>query len=171
MPHRVRQFRGSVRRRTDWSATAPETSWSNLAAATSVIDSTFVLLEGQNETITRVRGLLSVDTDQQAATERPHGAFGICIVSDQAVAAGVASVPSPYTEADSDLWLLHQFWATNLRFSTAVGFRQTLMQYELDSKAMRKISVDETLIAVMENAAASHGVDYRLDFRILTKLT
>ncbi len=170
MPRRVgRQFRSGVRRLTAWSATAPETQWIALAAGTSVIDSTFTTAAG-SVTVVRSRGLLSVVTDQEAADEQPFGAVGIAIVSDQAVAAGVGSVPSPYTEPESDFWLLHQFWSAEARIGDGTGFARLSQVFELDSKAMRKVSDDETLILMMENGNATDGILYRLDMRFLVKL-
>ena len=162
---------GSVRL-TQWSSTAPETQFVALAAATTVIDSSFVTSGNNRETSVRVRGLLTVMTDQAAASEQPFGAFGVCVVSDQAFSAGAASVPAPYTNADSDLWLLHEFWACPMLVGDSTGFGSAGVQaYVLDSKAMRKVSEDETLIAVIQNANATDGVLYRLDFRILSKLS
>ena len=169
-------FRGSrpvvrtKRRVSQWTATAPETAIIALAAATAVIDSTFVTDPNNPETIVRIRGLLTVQSDQNAATETPFGALGVAIISDQAAAAGVASVPTPYAEADSDFWMLHQFWAAPVRVATAVGFQKVDTQYLIDSKAMRKITPDQTLVIVMENGSASAAVQYRLDLRLLTKV-
>ena len=111
-------------------------------------------------------------TDQAAASEQPFGALGICVVSDQAFTAGSASIPQAYTNADSDLWLLYQYWACPMLVGDSTGFGGAgVQQYVLDSKAMRKVSEDETLVAMIQNANATDGVLYRLDFRILSKLS
>ncbi len=159
-------------RLSQWAATVPETQFIALAAATSVIDSSFTPSGAAPETVIRTRGLLTVMTDQVAASEQPFGAFGICVVSDQAFTAGVASVPTPYTEAESDLWFLHTFWSAAMLSATQVGFDgRVAYHFELDSKAMRKVNEDETIIAVMENGNSTDGILYRLDFRILGKLS
>ena len=161
------------RRMTQWTATVPEATFSALGAAAAVIDSTFVTDVNNPETIVRVRGLLSVMSDQIAASERPFGAFGMAVVSDQAVAAGVASVPTPYQEADSDFWFVHQFFAGAVQFASSVGLwggSSVITQYVIESKAMRKVSPDQTVIAVLDNGNTSDGLLYRLDLRMLSKV-
>ncbi len=154
-----------------WTATVPETQFVALAAATAVIDSTFITSGAAPETILRSRGLLTVITDQAASSEQPFGAFGICVVSDQAIAAGIGSIPTPYTEPESDLWLLHQFFAAPMVFGSAIGFAALGQSYELDSKAMRKVGEDQTVVFVMENGNSTDGLLYRLDMRVLSKLS
>jgi len=164
----VRSSRQSKRRLTEWSATTAETAYTGLAAATAVLDSVFTTTDP--ETIIRVVGQLSVQSDQIAASETPFGAVGLCVVSDQAAAIGITAIPTPYTDAGSDLWFLHQFWACPIHFGDATGFSDISARYELSSKAMRKISEDETICLVMENGSATKGVDYRLDIRTLNKV-
>ena len=161
---------GHGRRLTDWTSTAPEGGWSGLSASTAVIDSSFTTVSGDPETIIRSVGQFAVQTDQIAASEEPFGAVGLCVVSDEAFAIGVTAVPTPYVDADSDLWLFHQFWATGVFFGDGTGFASLLQRYTLESKAMRRISGDQVLILVVENASVLHGCEYRLDMRLLTKV-
>ncbi len=164
----VRSNRGGLRRSTEWAATTPETAWQALAAATAILDSTFTPTEPQ--TVIRVRGMLGIESDNQAVSEEPFGAFGVCVVSDQANAIGITAIPTPYTDPESDLWLLHQFWNAPVSFASAVGIWTMGKDYVLDSKAMRRMSSDQTLAFVIENGAAGHGAIYRLDVRVLLKL-
>ncbi len=61
-------------------------------------------------TILRTRGLLQFYLFSAANPgEGFTGAFGIMVVSDQAFAAGVVSMPSPVNELESNLWFYHQF--------------------------------------------------------------
>jgi len=171
MAHRIRNFssRGSMSRKTQWTASIANTQFQALAAATSLLDSTFVTT--LPETIVRIRGLLTVMTDQAAASEQPFGALGFAIVSDEAAAAGIGSMPTPYTDANSDLFMVHQYWSAPMLVGTSVGFGGAGTQrYEIDSKAMRKVHEDTTLAIIMENGNATDGILYSLDFRILTKL-
>jgi len=161
---------GVKKRVTQWTSTAPETAFIGLAAATAVIDSTFVTDVNNPETIIRIRGLLTIVTDQTASSESPFGAFGVAVVSNQAVAIGVTAVPTPYADAESDFWMYHQFFAAPMNVATAIGIGSLDQQYILDGKAMRKITPDQTLILVMENGHAGEGLQYRLDLRILTKV-
>jgi len=166
---RSRPIGRRARKATQWSSTNAPAALGNLAAATSVIDSTFVTSSATPETILRIRGLFTVQSDQAAASETPLGAIGICVVSDQAVAAGVASVPTPATEGASDLWLMHQYFHAPMVFVSGVGVHNLAFQYQIDSKAMRKVSEDETMIVVVENSSSAHAMDFAIDIRVLAK--
>ena len=162
--------RRSVRRLTEWVSTTPETVFQGLSAATAILDSSFT--GADPEILIRVVGELMVSSDQTAGTEDPFGAVGICIVSDQVFAQGVASILTPYTDAESDLWVMHQFWAAPMLVASAIGFQNIAQRYTLSSKAMRKVSPDETVCLVIENGAQSpNAAKYRLDVRILSKLS
>jgi len=111
-----------------------------------------------------------VDTDQLAASEPFHGAMGLAIVTEEAVAAGVASIPSPYGNSDSDVWMFHQYFANQFTFGDATGFAKTQVQYILDGKAMRKLTTETRLAILVQNASATSGIEFQLDFRILSLL-
>ena len=53
-------------------------------------------------TVVRTRANLIIRSDQQAASELFEVAYGETVVSEQASAAGVVSVPTPVTEDASD---------------------------------------------------------------------
>jgi hypothetical protein len=152
---------------TDWSSTEPETAYTTLAASTKVIDSVFTTEEPV--TITRVVGQLDVISDQLSAFEKPFGAMGTALVTDQARVAGAASIPGPYTAAESDVWFLHQFWVAPVLFATAVGISKTNQTYQMDSRAMRRMTPEDSMVIMIENGSL-FGVDYRLDLRILIKV-
>ena len=156
-----RAFRPGVRtsrRRTDWSSIVPETTFTGLAAATAILDSTITAT--LPTTLIRSVGQLTVTSDQQAVGENPFGAVGLCVVSDQSVAIGVTALPTPYTDPESDLWLFHQFWSASMIFASAVGIHKIDQQYKLESKAMRKMSEDQTLCLIIENGSAADAANY-----------
>ncbi len=164
--------RRGVRRQTDWTATPPNTQFTLLAANTVLLTDSFVTSGDQVETLVRTRGLLTVLSDQASASEEPFGAWGIAKVSDQAFAIGASAIPFPYTNAASDLWLAHGYWACPMVGATLVGFSGSGVQrYEIDSKAMRKLTPDETFVVMIENANATDGVKFNLDLRLLAKLS
>ena len=158
-----------TRRMTQWFRSADITGYSTLGAATAVIDQS---LAGITEPVTaiRCRGIISVQSDQTAASETPFGAVGMCVVSDQAVAVGVTAIPTPITDKDSDLWIMHQYFFAPVAFGSGVGFRNISQSYEFDSKAMRKVPEGSTLIWVVENAAVGSGLIFALQFAVLLKL-
>ena len=161
-----------ARRKTEWVARVFDTVFNTLAANTVVLDSVSgaASLAQRPFTIVRTVGVLTVQSDQAAATEFPFGGFGMCVVSDQAVAAGVGSVPDPVTEASSDLWFVYQAWAAPLQQGSNTAFADISHEYLFESRAMRKVEEGQTVIAVLANSSASFGMKYILNYRFLVKL-
>ncbi len=159
---------GTYRRATSWLRSPLLTGPDTLAAASAVIDSLFIT--GEPTTIIRIRGAIAVTSDQFASSETWIGAVGVCVVSDQANAIGVTAVPTPVTDADSDLWMMHQYFQGAVAFSTAAAFDfQRYTQFPFDSKAMRKMNEDESLLFVVENSGATQGLQYILQYSVLFK--
>ncbi len=148
-----------------------ETAVTGVAAGATDLQSSLnaLALAFRPFTIVRTRGLILVESDQIAANEQPFGAFGMCVVTDQAVAIGVTAVPSPWTDQASDVWLMHQFWAAPWKFNTSGAASQAMFQF--DSKAMRKVEDGEDVITVFENGNTSHGVRYIAMLRFLIKMS
>ena len=134
------------------------------------------------QTIVRTRGeLLLFLSTADGVTSGFHGAFGIAKVTAQAVAIGVTAVPGPVTDDDWDGWLYHRFFAlsaADVATSTLANSGPLQMaaaaaslRMEIDSKAMRKISENESVIGVLE--ATEIGVSTLRMFgntRLLVKL-
>ena len=119
-------------------------------------------------TIIRTRVELTLRSDQAAAVETQICCFGLAVVSDQAAAIGVSAVPTPFTDMQSDHWLLHQIIygdESNLTDRTRSATRKSV-----DSKAMRKVNVGEDLVIVQEFATGSNGFSLTSGGRILIKL-
>ncbi len=165
----VRTGRVSEKRLTQWVGSADISTQVALAAGAAVLDQSLVLT-GLPATVVRTRGIITVYSDQTAANEEPFGAIGMCVVSDQALAIGVTAVPTPITDSGSDLFFLHQYFAAPVKATTDIAFANVSQTYGFDSKAMRKISEDESLIIVVENASATAGLNYLLQFRMLIKV-
>ena len=121
-------------------------------------------------TVVRTRGLLVARSDQEAASEYFSIAYGMIVVSDQAVTAGIASVPSPDLESSSD-WHVYDRLGADFLLGDATGFGLISVSREIDSKAMRKVDIGEDLIAVQEVSSASDGGVILSSFvRVLVKL-
>ncbi len=120
-------------------------------------------------TIVRTRGILSLQSDQQAATESPQASFGMAIVSEQAVAIGITAVPTPVTDRGSDLWFVYESMFAEWTFSSAVGSQSFLMTRAVDSKAMRKVEDGEDMVFVAESDSAEGSI-IQGTFRLLIKL-
>ena len=159
------------RRSTFWVASADITDVSSLAAGASVLDQLNTWSDNLGpSTIVRTRGTLWVGQDQTAISEFPFGALGFAVVSSASAVVGVTALPTPITDEESDMWFVHQFWASSLLFGSETGFTSPSMsRYDFDSKAMRKINGEQTIVAVVENASASDGMQFLLKFRMLIK--
>ena len=123
-------------------------------------------------TIIRTRGSVYVGSDQSAADEVQVGGLGLTFVSETAQAAGVASLPGPITQFGWEGWLWYQMFAQLGTRNTGGGTITRLsggQVYEVDSKAMRKFTSDQSLVLVAENSHAAMGLVVMVQLRILVK--
>jgi len=126
-----------------------------VAAATKVLFATFTLSNvGIGETVRRSIGWVLAHSDQEAANEAYAGAFGMIRVSDLAIAAGVASIPGPVTDAQDDGWFVWQAYG-GASMATSSAERGRLFNF--DSRAMRRIEEGFGIALVYENASATTG--------------
>jgi len=163
----TRPARGSQRRKTLWLGGVPVPAFNTLASASSVLISSLnaaakALLPF---TVVRTVGWFSIRSDQQAAIEDFAGAFGQCIVTEQAVAIGVTAVPTPFTDNQSEAWFIQQI----VQSSNVVDAGGSVISMALESKAMRKVEVGFDLVGVVENPLAT-GIVISTFTRILVKL-
>ncbi len=119
-------------------------------------------------TIVRQYIEMQVSSDQAAALETQLGAIGSCVVSDQASAIGVTAVPTPITDHDSDLFMMHGYFAGDQ--SSIVDRTIPAARKSFDSKAMRKVNEDEDFILVAELDSTGQGFIIQTAFRFLIKL-
>ncbi len=126
-------------------------------------------------TLVRTRGYFRVVLDTvSAASSGFSGAFGIGLASLAAVTAGIASVPTPITEQEDELWLYWSaFSVSGVTATIADGVNAQSVEHfmEIDSKAMRKFEAGMAMYAaveVVEIGAASMFVWH--DSRMLFKL-
>ena len=96
----------------------------------------------------------------------------MAVVSDQAETVGVTAIPTPITDIGSELWFVHQLMYNNISFGDATGFQSgNVAQYEVDSKAMRKVNGGQDVVLVGElSAAASDGFSFFAGGRMLIKV-
>ena len=168
MAYRGARSRGGSRRMTDWVGGLARTSFQTLGAATSVLDQSLTA-STEPETIIRVRGNITVQSDQQAVSEDAFGAIGFGIVSLEALTIGATAIPAPYTNLTWDGWFCHQFFACPVNFASAVGFQNISRTFDVESKAMRKLDPDERMVVMVENGNGADGLQYLLSFRLLIK--
>ena len=120
-------------------------------------------------TIVRTRGIVSVFPTSAAADLNIVGAVGMGIVSDQAFDAGVASMPEPMTDANWGGWLVWHAFSYHLEFGTNASINYPRWDFEVDSKAMRKVGVNETVIIIAESTTGAFSISASL--RQLYKLS
>ncbi len=116
--------------------------------------------------------MIGVRSDQLAATEDQVVGYAQAVVSDQASAVGVAAIPTPVTDSDSDLFFVYERLMSDITFSSASGFTRQGTYREFDSRAMRKVEDGDDIISVVESgiAASTQGLRVKTFFRRLVKL-
>jgi len=142
-------------------STPPNRSWSGaifveiaVPGNTSILLGSFGLSnQGIDETQLRALGSITVRSDQQAVTESQIGAFGLIVVSQSAITAGIASIPTPLTEIGDDGWFTYMpFCQTNHVFTTTGSTYAP--RYDFDSKAKRVVHDGSSMAVVVENGTA-----------------
>ncbi len=121
-------------------------------------------------TVIRSRVVCLWTTDQFVASEAPFGAVGSIVVKEDATAAGVASLPAPATEFDAN-WVFYQSLLADFVFGDATGFVDNSVgtRWEIDSKSMRKVGLDEQHAVVVDNTSGV-GAGFTMIGRLLLKL-
>ena len=175
MAHRVVRrggFSRGKRRETEWLEV--EQSITTLAASGGTLTHSLTTAELAKRPFTLIRSILhySLGSDQLAASELQVVAAGLAVVSTQAVAIGVTAVPTPVTDAASDLWLMHRWMSSDLSFADATGFANTVSLFDVDSRAMRKVEDGQDLVHVLElsTGAGSSGASVLTMGRLLIKV-
>jgi len=167
-----RVFRGGrMVRETLWAGVTG--SFESIATASTAVLLNITgagLLALRPWTVVRSRGVIMLETDQDAARERQAVNIGAAIVSDQAVAIGITALPTPTTDKDSDLWYLYQSVMASQGAGTVNNNLGTFVEY--DSRAMRKVEDGSQLVYVLESevVALTQGTITRHTGRLLIKL-
>jgi len=174
MAHRKSGFTrrgGRMVRESLWVAILPTVSALG-SASTAALFTGFsaAILALRPFTIVRTRGYIHLQSDQEAADETYFATLGAAVVSDQALAIGVTAVPTPQTDADSDLWFLYESLAGTVRFTSASGVFDAGHGRVFDSKSMRKVEDGEDVAMSVETAAISAGAVFLKGGRMLIKL-
>jgi len=162
-----------VRRKTGWSAGPGTTDGGAASFSTS---STILLAVGSvavadGLTLVRTRGEVTVRlTLVTSALDGFDGAIGILQVSEEAFAAGAASIPFPVDDSDRDIWVWHQFFSLHpqaVNDTEGAGFAR----YQIDSKAMRKTTEGDVLCAMVQGfEVGASTIAINMQTRILDKL-
>jgi len=159
---------------------APRTMiWIGAGISHTVISSATTLISSLNAAalalrpFTIIRTHLTIDfhSDQAIASETVMAVYTKQVVTEQAAAAGVGSVPSGVAEPDADFYVYKPIMFDFL-FSTASGFVETRGQWSVatvDSKAMRKVGNNDDIATVLDIRAFA-GCHIAIEGRTLIKL-
>ena len=151
MAHRRGFVRGDrPKRLTSWLGISLVATTHAGASSTLVLSLNAAALALRPFTVVRTHMEYQLRSDQSAAIEFQEAAFGLAVVSDQAVAVGVTAVPTPITESASDLWYLHKWILADE--SSLTDRTRSSTRVTVDSKAMRKVDIGQDIVGVMESA-------------------
>lgn len=173
------------RRKTSWAigpATGTDGSEQNVSGSGPVIAGVGAAAGLDGLTVVRLRGSMLVYlSSATTAFDGYTGAFGIGKVTSPAFTAGIASVPTPLTEEDWDGWVYHRYF--NVRASGPIVAAAVSLQtdgvdptvaafrWDIDSKAMRKFDITETMFAAIEVTITGTAVlRWSFNSRMLVKL-
>ncbi len=159
---RARNFRGrssAPRRQVTWIGPADQGYITVAAGGATILGSFDPIAAGMDKpTIVRTRGFVGIVPLSYTADLTVTGAFGVGVVSTQAFAAGIASVPEPFDEADWDGWFVWRSFAFEYEFQDSTGSFLSTFGLEVDSKAMRKVSANETMVLVGQSESGAFKI-------------
>ena len=155
MPNRqsLRGLSRAPRRKTAWTVGPGGTTEQVFNASQSLFLGTGTQILADELTLVRLRGRFAFNMESAAAIgERMTGAFGIGITTTPAFATGgITAVPTPITEIEWDGWLYWQAVMVQSVVSPLIeGGGGNRVEFEVDSKAMRKLKLDDVIFAVLE---------------------
>jgi len=170
MAHRRSNFVTTLRRKTGWIAPADQGYVSVASGGATLVQSFDPAAAGlPAPTIVRTRGQLSVKPQSFAADVAIIGAWGIAVVSDQAFGIGITAIPKPFINADWGGWFAWGSFSHRLEFQDATGMIFGPPPVEVDSKGMRKVTDNETIVMIAESQAGA--LDISMPLRMLLKFS
>ncbi len=164
-------LRQGRRREMVWIGGGPFITSLNSSGVALISSLNAAALAARPFTIVRARGWLKIISDQTANTENSFAVYGHIVAKETAVGAGIASLPTPVTEAFADFHV-YEMLSSGIKVVSAVSTFEGGFQRGFDSKAMRKVQDDDDIAEVAEAPASgiSEGMTLTSGFRILVKL-
>ena len=163
------------RRQTTWGIGPGATGVSVFSATGSQIIGAGIVPSAESKsTLVRLRGYVEIVLEAAANIgEGFQGAIGIGLVTDQAFAAGSASIPDPIDEQAWDGWMYHRHFSLHATTATiSDGVNTGRLAWEIDSKAMRIWEVGNTLMMKMQVVEiGTSQIEVFFDSRVLVKLS
>jgi len=159
-----------AKRKTIWIGTANQADVA-LSSGGTVIVSSFApdALGALKPTVVRTRGQFLVFPTVETTSLTFNGAYGLGVFSDDALAAGAASMPGPWDQDDWTGWLVHGYFSGRLRVGTTDVDYPVPGSVSIDSKAMRKVGPNESLVWLAESEEGA--VQINIQARVLLMLS
>ena len=160
------RFQRVAKRRVSWEGGFGSSLASGAGSFVTTLVSEAILEARPAPTVVRCRGEFWAKSQTSAINSRVTA--GIIVVTAKALAAGVASLPSPLTDVGSD-WL---WWDTyDLAWQTGEPIESGAVRRLIDSKAMRKVGLNTVVVMVVEvtSISGTPSVDIAFGVRVLLK--
>ena len=168
------QRTGSSRRLTEWSSGPTSAAKQNTQAAGKIMIDT-----GQQAlssiTVIRLRGELGIWIEVATSIDdgfTQYGA-GIGIVSVDAFDIGITAVPGPLSDASWGGWMWSHTGSALISRSADESLDSFgSVRIPIDSKAMRKIGINEVVVGVVEflTEIGTASASFQMGTRMLSKL-
>ena len=152
--------------------------WANLvpvvdalpAASTKLLIGGFVAGGDFDLTFERLYGFVTLQSDQNGASESQRAAVGAIVVTADAFVAGAASIPGPDVDDEAD-WLMHRYIINTHTFGSAASFiSPTGTSMVIDNKARRRLPANSLVAIMLESAATSSGLLFESAWRALSRV-
>ena len=133
------------------------------STSTTAIIGSGVTPVGQNLTIIRTHGYLEFTmASADAAQSGFNFAGGIGVVSADAFAVGIGSMPNPFDDISWPGWLWHKMGGIHTPAACTIGDAAVNMRWEIESKAMRKLGLNEVaFLAIQGGESVNSSVTVR----------
>jgi len=144
------------RRLTEWSAVLVRINVDGLSG-TQTFGTGFASESAIRATSIRLRGHGQFRFRPAAADDAIIVGLGLIHVSSDAFAVGATAVPSPIDDLDGD-WVWHRLFAPAVgtqAFAAGDPNMDWIVDFEIDSKAQRKIGPGDTLVFVADGLVVS----------------
>jgi len=168
----TRRFTARSKRRVSWNGN--QVDMADLVTATpqfAVIVNEATLEAFPTPTVIRIRGSLGLKA-QPGGGAPAESSVGLGIYLADSVALAAGSLQVPITDIGSDwIWWFNGLVGEPSAGQTELGRFETFQRIDVDSKAMRKVKVNQALVLVAQsiNARGTGQIDVFGTVRVLLK--
>ena len=142
----------AAKRKTIWAGSADVAPLAVGSGISAILSSFTPDVAGMlAPTVVRTRGVFQVHPTAFSADLSYDGAYGLGIVSSEALVAGATAIPRPFDDDDWPGWLVHGYFIQRLEFLGAQSEHFLPDEKVIDSKAMRKMGPNEALVWMVES--------------------